>query len=158
MNKTANVDISFINPAKPGKKMGSIKTRDNILYWVYSDKLAQFRTGPCTIEYNDDPGNDGKPFLKALGVVGGNPAQQPLPNQMQAAVPVPNVKSWPKGDTQRPHTNGGGNGHNKDEMIFVMNQMAAAINAGQVVVGSAEYIPFLNKVRSAYSATFGADE
>ncbi len=153
MNKTAQVDISFINPAKPGKKMGSIKTRDNVLFWVYSDKLAQFSTGPCTIEYNDDPGKDGKPFLKALGVVGGNGAGAATP---VAPTPAPPPgSSWHK-PVAAPHQNG--NGHNKDEMIFVMNQMAAAINAGQVVVGSPEYIPFLNKVRSAFSATFGADE
>jgi len=129
MNKTANVDISFINPAKPGKRMGSIKTRDNVLFWVYSDKLAQFRTGPCTIEYSDDAGTDGKPFMKALGVVG---AQSPQPSPSQTSSP-PAPKSWPQGDTQRPHTNGNGaTGKDRDRHIFVCGVVNNAVRAGKV--------------------------
>ena len=86
--KTVDVNISFVNPPKPGKKMGSIKTKDNVLYWVYADKLAQFSPGMHTIEYTDDPGRDGKPFLKALSVL--VPCDQ-LPNGGTKQIPIPDM-------------------------------------------------------------------
>ena len=149
MNKTAQVDISFVNPANPGKKMGSIKTRDNITYWVYADKLHLFRPGPCVIEYDDSPGKDGKPFLKAQGVVNGNGHAMPPSDNLGA-------KQWPAQSTQAPAEQPANMSRN--EHIFVCGALNSAIKNGQLTWNDANLVTAINAFRMAYAATFGADD
>jgi hypothetical protein len=150
---TATVEIQYVNPPKPGKKMGSIKTKDGTYYNVWPDKLHLFQPGQTQmIEYQERSNGSGGKFLTAVGVV--NPAQVQMPASDNFQASGSPAKPWPGPQQSRKSVQEA----HKDEMIFVMNQAAAAIRAGQIVVGSPEYIPFINKLRSAYSATFGADE
>lgn len=53
---TATVTVSYVNPPKPGKKMGSIKCGD-VYYGVWPDKLSLFQAGQTyNIEYTEDNG------------------------------------------------------------------------------------------------------
>ena len=122
--KTVDVNISFVNPPKPGKKMGSIKTKDNITYWVYADKLAQFSPGTHTIEYSDDAGSDGKPFLKALGVANGAAKQIPIPDMSPSRV----IKPFPA-DPQEHSSE-----YLKNRHIFVCGAINNAIASKQLDV------------------------
>lgn len=54
--QTATIDVSFVNPPKPGKKMGSVKTRDDDFYLVFPEDLAKFSPGQ-TYQVNYETNN-----------------------------------------------------------------------------------------------------
>src|SRR4029078_174281 len=88
---TEQVTIAYVNPPKPGKKQGSIKTEDGRYFGVWPDKLGGFQRGMvCTIDYEVSTATDGsgrqvynlKNAYTSLGtpIGGGGPA----PNQSPA--------------------------------------------------------------------------
>lgn len=49
---TATIEVQFVNPPKPGKKQGSVKTVSGEYYGVDPTQLGQFQPGSTyTIEY-----------------------------------------------------------------------------------------------------------
>jgi len=85
---TEQVTIAYVNPPKPGKKQGSIKTEDGRYFGVWPDKLGGFQKGmTCTIDYEVSTASDGsgrqfynlKNAYTSLGtpIGGGGPAPQP---------------------------------------------------------------------------------
>lgn len=76
---TATVTVDYINPPKPGGKMGSIKTKEIGYVNVYPDKLFQFTPGQTyTIDYDIKSSPDGtRQFKNFKSIVGGAPMSQP---------------------------------------------------------------------------------
>ncbi len=96
---------------------------------MWPDKLHMFPKGATLqIEYQVREFN-GKQYKTAVGVVG---AQGPQTSHTTNP-PTPAPKSWPQGDTQRPHTNGNGaTGKDRDRHIFVCGVVNNAVRAGKV--------------------------
>lgn len=68
----ANVTVAYVNPPKPGQKVGNIKTNTGEYYRVWNDKLQLFQqNGQYTIEYTDESynGKAYKMFSKMVGAV-----------------------------------------------------------------------------------------
>jgi hypothetical protein len=63
----ADITVKYVNPPRPGKKMGSIKTTGDEYYNVWPDKLGLFNAGQnYNIEYDvNDQGF--KSFKKLVG-------------------------------------------------------------------------------------------
>ena len=64
-----SVTIKYVNPAKPGKKMGSIKTEDGTYYAVWPDKLAKLSAG-STVEIEYEQEGDIKFLRNILSPIG----------------------------------------------------------------------------------------
>lgn len=157
--QTTSIKVTGIYPPDAGKKKARVRVDNGEYYYVWPDQLDKLAQGNSyEIDFTSDDFK-GKTYktIKAIRASGGGgnfPASDDM-NAASAPAISKTYKPWP--GASAPAQKNPANPH-KDEMIFVMNQAAAAINAGQVIVGSPEYIPFINKLRSAYGATFGSDE
>lgn len=81
---TATINVQYVNPPKPGKKQGSIKTVDGQFYGVDPTQLGQFREGGTyTVEYDTHvyQGKEYKTFRRMDGVL-------PLPAPVQTGRPA----------------------------------------------------------------------
>lgn len=107
-----NVKVAYVNPVKPGKKNGSIKTEDNQIFGVPPHFLGQFRVGGSyQIEYDTHTwqGQD----YKTVGKV------------VQLAAPESNtVRGNPRPIDDR-----------TAERIFVCGLLNAAAGNGQLQIG-----------------------
>lgn len=69
---TATINVAFVNPPKPGKKLGNIKTTDDQFYGVDPTQLGQFAPGGTyTIEYDTHvyQGREYKTFRRMDGAL-----------------------------------------------------------------------------------------
>lgn len=69
---SATISVQYVNPPKPGKKQGSIKTVDGQFFGVDPTQLGQFREGGTyTVEYDTHvyQGKEYKTFRRMDGAV-----------------------------------------------------------------------------------------
>lgn len=134
---TAKVTVAFVNPPKPGRKQGSIKTEDGVYIGVWPEMLGQFaKGGTYEIEYDSQTGKDGRVYhsLKKL-VSGSNGAQAPL----------------------NPSA-GGGQSHAKAAEMFAMGMLNRSVQGLGVEAIPEEDVIF-NKIvalRAAWTAAWAA--
>ena len=76
---TATINVQYVNPPKPGKKLGNIKTVDGQFYGVDPTQLGQFSPGMAyTIEY-DTHTFQGKEYKTFRRMDGALPLPAPAP-------------------------------------------------------------------------------
>ena len=82
---TAEITVSYINAAKPGKKMGSIKSAEGDYYYCQPTMLHLFQIGEvCKVEFTERPKEGGGTWKTLVTKLGGG-ALKPLgPAPMRA--------------------------------------------------------------------------
>jgi hypothetical protein len=142
---TKIVTISFVNqPKQPGGKKGTIKTKDNEIYGVWADKLANFQPGKTyEIKFEESEYN-GKTYRT--------------------------VTNWTEKTAEQPPAgNGSGNGNGGQqyyrptspvdaERMFVTSLVNAGVQAGKVNFSGVEIAAAVNAAREAWQQTFGAGQ
>lgn len=137
---TQQVTIQYNNPAKPGKKTGSIKTTTGEYFDVWPDKLHLFPQGSTLIIEYQTREWQGKTYKTAVGVVGDTPAAKAAQTkQHNTAAPLAHMNM------------------SRDEHIFVCGALNASIKAGQLSWSDDNLVTAINSFRTAYRSTFGAD-
>ncbi len=134
---TARITVSFVNPAKPGKTNGSIKTKDDQMYGVKPDMLSLFQPkGTYDIEFSERQFN-GQTYKTVTSV-----------KQVQDAPPATG--------------NSGGKYGNQDmataERIFVCGALNAMIHGGLVEVSQVYISNVVNVLRASWAETFGSNQ
>jgi hypothetical protein len=133
--EAAEITVQFVNPPKPGKKWGSVKSTAGDYYGGPPAMLAQFQPGEtCKIEYTLG-GNDGT--LKAL---------------KQKLAGIPAVLQRPVAPPPRASTN-----PKDSEQMFVTAMMKEVVK-GMYDAGTTttEMITAVNSFRDVYRNTFGS--
>lgn len=138
---TAEITVAYINQPKAGKKRGTIKGTDNVLYGVFQDKLGSFMIGgtySITYEESEFQGSMYKTIksvqlLKAPG--------------SSATAPRPST--------------GGSNTYRETsavdaERMFVTALARAFIQAGHIQPERESVIRLTNALRDAWNQTYGA--
>lgn len=127
----ATINVKYVNQPGPGKKNGTIKTPEGVMYLVPPHMLKQFTPGGrYDIQYSEHPFN-GKNYMTVTHIV-------------------------PVGNAPAPSGGGGSYGRTDDataERIFVCGALNAAIQAGQVTVN--DVAPAVRNLRAAWAVTFG---
>ena len=132
----ATVTIEFVNPPKPGKKMGSIKTKELGLIWAWPNQLEIFNQGHhYSIEYSED--KDFKKFVKLAPPTASNAATHFPEHEMPA------VKAPPRVDTTL------------QEHIFVCGIVNNWVSRENSEITEAKLIALTNTARNVYALTFG---
>ena len=137
---TKIVTVSFVNqPKQAGGKKGTIKTKDNEIYGVWADKLANFQQGKTyEIKYEESEYN-GKQY-------------KTVTNWIEQTAP-------PAGNGAGSQTNGNGSAYTaKDEQIFVCGALNNALAAGRVEATTVAMMAFVNAARETWRGTFGQVE
>ena len=76
---TAEITCQYVNAAKPGKKMGSIKSSEGDYYYCQQHLLNLFSVGEvCKVEFTEKP-KDGGGTWKTLVTKLGGPMKGPAP-------------------------------------------------------------------------------
>ena len=137
---TATVTVKFVNQPNPGKKMGSIKTSELGVIFVWPDKLSQFTPGnKYTIDYADEGG------FKKLVKVGGTVVDNTPP-------------ASPTATTQEPPWEPPGNEHREydvQECIFICGLINNAVASGKIDLNAVSIAALMSAGRQAWAQTFG---
>ena len=132
----AEITCQFVNPPKPGKRNGSIKSAEGDYYWGSQATIAEFRQGEVVkIEYTTKPKDGGGEWRTIVKKIGGAPPVSPNIPQVRA-------RSNPS----------------DSEQIFTTALLKEFIAAGKIELSTAEIIAAVNALRSAYRNTFGGTE
>lgn len=88
----ADIEVKFVNPPKPGKKLGSIKTADDGFWLVPPTLLNQLSPGmKCRIEYDEskpwEP-EPGKQIFTVAKIIVGQTTQVPKNSYRQRSNPT----------------------------------------------------------------------
>lgn len=122
------ISIKYVNPAKEGKKFGSLKSVEGETYWVPAGMVSGFTAGTTV----DVPTEVQKWGANMVNVVSGAarasteqaPWQKPAPAaapRPQAPVPAPVATNTPI--------------NNKDALIFITGVVGRAMGSGQFKSG-----------------------
>ena len=129
----AEITCQFVNPPKPGKRNGSIKSAEGDYYWGSQATIAEFRQGEvCKIEYTTKPKEGGGEWRTIVKKIGGAPT-------------VP-----PGFQTPRQRTN-----PTDSKQIFVTACLKEFIGVGKVDANSASVVAAGNMLKNAYETLFG---
>ncbi|HEY6020489.1 MAG TPA: hypothetical protein VIY48_11470 [Candidatus Paceibacterota bacterium] len=124
---TATVTVAYINPPKPGKKMGSIKSQDGAYYGVWPDKLSMFEVGNTySIVFTEE--NGFKNFKQMASDAQGNPTTRVMAR------------------AQAPHSGGDA----KAEEMFVMGFLNRCYQGACGVPPQAELTDGIRTLRAAW--------
>lgn len=123
------INIKYVNPAKEGKKFGSLKSVEGETYWVPAGMVSGFRAGTSV----DVPVEVQKWGANMVNVVSGAartsteqaPWQKPQPQQ-------------PAQNAQPPATSG--HSDNTAGMIFVTGVVGRAMGSGQFASGDISHL------------------
>jgi hypothetical protein len=129
-NETVEITVQFVNPVKPGKKWGSIKTSEGQMFGCPPNMLKMFSPGEvCTIEYEVwDSGGMG--IKKKIGTTKAPPLSPPPP-------PPPRQRTNPI-DT---------------ENMFVTALLKSFIEAGKIELSTTDIVAAIQDIKKAYRFT-----
>ena len=113
------INIKYVNPAKPDKKYGSIKSVEGETYWVPASMVSQFQ--PQTTV--DVPTQSAKWGANVVQVVAGH-----------AQASAPSTAAWSKPQAPAVSAAASGNMDRKDALIFVTGVVGRAMGSGQYKV------------------------
>lgn len=149
MTQFATVQVRYVNRPKPGKKMGSIKTADDVYFSVHPSKLGYFQPGGTyDIEYSSREYN-GTVFYTVENIAnsdGAVPAPAPRAQQRSAS---PATQAAPAQFMKNPK---------EQEQIFCVAIMKSMIEAGQIQPTMQDHIDTINSLREVFRQTFGKQE
>ena len=132
----AHVQVAYINQPKPGKKRGSIKSADGVLYAAFPDKLSQVTVGGTyDLKYKDD---------EYQGVV--YHVVEEVKSSTLAASPAAPIAVASRIDDGTP------------ERIFVcgaINALLSNPNFPLADLSTARVTELVNNLRRSWAATFG---
>ena len=143
------ITVQYVNPPKPGKKMGSIKDVAGRYINVWPDKLAQFQPNQTYSVLLEQGEWQGKTTYTLKSMADDAPAARPH------LVPAPQAVQTPRAMQAIPPRE---TSARDAERMFVCSLLNAAIQSGQVEIGSGELTSITNALRSAWQQTFGKDE
>lgn len=137
---TATITVKYVNPAKPGKKQGSVKTPDGQYYGVWADKVASFQQNTIyEVEYEERAGQDGTTWRTIKSFTEKGKAQSGYNGPRRS------------GNTYRETSV-------KDaERIFVCGAINAGLSSGRLEFTQTALIETVNILRDVWDATFGQD-
>jgi len=128
-NPVAEITVQYINPPKPGKKMGSIKSSEGDYYGCFPAQLHQFFVGEvCKLEYKQSESGY-KSVVKKIGTTPLNP--------------VPMRARTAPADS---------------EQIAVLAMVKSFIEAGKVELERSDLIACLETCKAAYRSVFRSPE
>ena len=160
----ATVTVQYVNGPKPGKKLGTIKTREDEYFYVRPDMLRHFQQGETyDLGYTETQGNNGLPLRTV---------QKAVPVKRAAADPTENYPSRqaarrdaePQREPPRQPQNGSGGGYYRPtsprdaERMFVCSTLNAFIQTGRVAEDVTALTGYVDMLRQVWRATFGADD
>lgn len=130
---TVTIEVQYVNQPQPGKKKGSIKDKNNVMYGAFPDKLALFRPGGTyEISYTESP---------FRGVMYKN-----VESVREVAAPAPGA-------------GGGARSGANDEHIFVSMIVKEAIRANLLDPNNADEVVRLGRLmRDAHKAIWSAQQ
>ncbi len=134
------IDVSFINPPKPGKKNGSIKTKDDVIYGVKPDMLSLFeQRGIYDIEFSTTKFNN---------------------QDYKTVTSVQRVQEAPKPSAASAGSSGkySATDDRIAERIFVCGALNASISGGHVDLNTEHLTNLVNILRLVWDDTFGRPE
>lgn len=137
----ADITVAYVNYPKPGKKRGSVKDTNNVVYGAFADTLSQLKQGGVyRIEYSEDDFNNQK-WKTIRGV------------QMLQAPP-------PQAQGSQQPNRGGGNTYREtsakdSERMYVTALARAFIQSGQIAANVKAVVDLTNALREAYRQTYG---
>ena len=122
------VNIKYVNPAKPGKKFGSLKSVEGETYWVPAGMVSDFTAGTTV----DIPTESQKWGANIVNVVSGaaRASTEQAPWQKPAAPVPPRPAAPPSAPAATPPPVG-----SKDALIFVTGVVGRAMGSGQYKAG-----------------------
>ncbi len=134
---TERIQVKYVNPPKPGKTNGSIKTPDDQMYGVKPDMLGLFQpNGTYDVEFSERQFN-GQTYKTVTSV-----------KKVQDAPPA-----QPAGNSKYGTTD-----DKTAERIFVCGALNAMIAGGHVEVSQVYISNVVNVLRASWAETFGAHE
>ena len=130
---TAEITVQYINNAKPGKKMGSIKSSEGEYYYCAPTMLHLFQMGEvCKVEFTERP-KEGGGTWKTLTTKLGGPMKGPTPIRASTS---------PK-DSQQ---------------IFITALLKEYVSLGAIPCDKASIVVAGNQLKGAYQELFGSTE
>lgn len=131
--RTGDLNIGFVNPVKPGKKNGSIKSKEGDFYLCPPAMLSQFAQGEtCKIEFKEETGKDGTIWRTITKKIGG------------AATTPPGFQA------PRQRTN-----PTDSKQIFVTALLKEFVATGKVETSKTAVVTAGNALKDAYEELFG---
>ena len=149
MAQLETVTVQYVNPAKPGKKTGSIKVTDGRYIDVWPDKLDQFEQNGTYSILTEQREFNGKTYYSLKGMADSAPAPKTngaAPTPAREATPLKPVPLAPRETSAR-----------DAERMFVCSLLNAAIQANQIEVGGPELGSVVQALRQTWQQTFGKD-
>jgi hypothetical protein len=136
---TASIDIKYANEPAPGKRMASVKTPGNELYFVEPDKLPLLQPGHrYDVEFSEREWQ-GKVYKTITAIANDSGA-------VVSTSPAPRPRSFPARETSPAEA----------ERIFTAGIVNSAIVAGKCEPQSAASImAIVAAARAAWRGTFG---
>lgn len=116
----------YVNPPKPGKKMGNVKLDDGTVFFCYPGELDKMQAGVSSVVHFERTKFGDNPVNVIKEVEGGNA----VPPSQGAAVGSPSLTS-PPNTQQNP---------NRDLHIFICGVVNNAVQAGAIDPGNSESI------------------
>ncbi len=135
---TARIQVKYVNPPKPHKTNGSIKTPDDQMFGVKPDMLGLFQpNGTYDVEFSERQFN-GQTYKTVTSV------------KKVDVAPAPSTASGgAKYDTTDDKT---------AERIFVCGALNAMISGGHVEVSQVYISNVVNVLRASWAETFGSNQ
>ncbi len=139
------ITVQYVNPPKPGKKMGSIKDTAGRYINVWPDKLDQFQpngTYNVMLEQGEWQGKT----TYTLKSMADDTQRVPAAKPVTQAVPLKPIPLSPRETSPR-----------DAERMFVCSLMNAAIQGKQVNLAEDDLASVVNSLRFVWQQTFGKD-
>jgi hypothetical protein len=131
------IHVQYVNPPKPGKKKGTIKTTDGKLFGVWANTLSEFEPNETyAVEYTEEEwrGQSYRTITKAT--LEANRTAGPSPQRSRNS-----HRETSPADAER---------------MFVCSLLKAEIGAGKLSLKTKELIEAIERTRAAWAKTFGS--
>ena len=140
---TQEITVQFVNPVKPGKKWGSIKTSEGQMFGCPPAMLKMFSPGEvCTVEI-EEWSSGGGGIKKKIGTSKAPPLSPPKPVAC-------NVVSLKQPDCQPPRQR---TNPIDTENMFVTALLKSYIEAGKIELGTSDLVTAIKTIKDAYRFT-----
>lgn len=153
------VTVQYVNPPKPGKKSGTIKSIDGQMFGVWPDKLGDFEPGET---YEIDFTEKAVGGITYRDVKAVRPAATRTSQRRQAATAASPPPAQTNGHAAPQHGGSGGQYYRPTapvdaERMWTCGLLQAFIKTGRLDLNEDMLTQATNILRSTWQATFGAN-